>query len=447
MRGGARGLAFAAIGSMAVLLAGCEEGGWFGSPEKPLLPGTRIAILDFDAGLAPDPELAGVRPALPPPSAGPWPQPYGDSAHDAGHRALAERPSLAWSISIGEGENNEERRIVYPPVASETSVFTLDAGGNVAAWSLDGSSRWRMNPAPEEEQDGFGGGLAYADGTVYYAAGFAALVALDADTGAERWRVRLPTPSHAAPSVNGGRIVVVTIDNRVIALDARDGSTTWVFDAPPATAALLGGATPAVAAGGVVAAMTTGEVVAFRAANGRVTWDDALTAVRRVGVAEAIPAVRASPVISGGKVIAVGAAGFTAGIDFATGARVWDRTIGGAQTPAVAGGFAFVATDRGDLAALSAEDGRVAWSVDMRAAEGPDGVRDADPYSYIFAGPVAAGGNLVVVRGDGRLLFFSPADGSLSHAVSVPGRTTLPPIVANRTLYVLTEAGVLAAYR
>jgi len=446
MRRGGPVRALAALG-LAAFLAGCE-GGWFGEKEEPRLPGERISILDQTADLKADPELEGARPTLGPAQEGAWPQPYGGASHSAGHRALSPDPKLAWTIDIGEGTNQEERRITYPPVASESAIFTMDAGGKIAAWSLDdGRAIWRVDPTPEEEEDGFGGGIAYADGGIYFASGFAEAVKFDAATGAEQWRSRLSTPSRAAPTIDDGRVFVITVDNRLSALDAATGRSIWTFDAPPATATLLGGASPAAADGAVVAAMTTGEIVAFRAVNGRITWDDSLTAVRRVGVAEAIPAVRALPVIADGEVFAVGAAGFAASIDFATGRRLWDRSIGGPETPAASGAYLYLVTDNGRLVAARRSDGRIAWAVDMREAAGDIDPDDADAYLRVYAGPVIAGGRLFVVRGDGHLLYFDPADGSLVGRLNLPGETVLAPIVANRTLYVLTEAGRLAAYR
>lgn len=433
---------------LTLLLAACGEGGWFGPPEEERLKGDRISILERGDAIAPDPETAGVRPTLSAPFDGDWPQPYGGSAHDAGHRALAERPALAWSVNIGEASNDEERRIVYPPVVADGKLFTLDAGGAVAAWSAgDGKQIWRADPTPEDEEDGFGGGIAYADGAVFFATGFAQVLAFDAATGAERWRARIPTPSRAAPSVDQGRVFAITIDNRLIAFDAKTGRQLWAFEAPPATAALLGGAAPAADLGAVIAATTTGEIIAFRAANGRITWDDALTAVRRVGVAEAIPAVRAPPVISDGLVVSVGAAGFVAVNELATGRRLWDRTFGGAEPPAIAGGFIFLTTDLGQLVALQRDDGKVVWSTDMRSAAGDVRPEDANSYVRLYAGPILAGGRLLVVRADGHILFFRPEDGELDHRIELPGETVLAPVVANRTLYVLTEAGSLLAYR
>ncbi len=439
--------AFLAL-ALAAGLAGCGDDDWFGTSEEPPLPGKRIAILDRAAELSADPDLAAEQPSLPPAEDGLWPQAHGGGGHAPGHRALAERPTLAWTVNIGQGENDAEQRIVYAPVVSERAIYALDAAGDVVALSAqDGKRIWSVNPAPKDEEDGFGGGLALGDGRVYYAAGFAAVVALDAGDGREIWRTPLPTPAHTAPAFADGRVFAITVDNRLFALDATAGDVIWSFDSSPATAAFLGGAPPAAVAGAVVAATTTGEILAFTAGSGRLTWDDSLTAVRRIGVAEAIPAVRAAPVVADGQVIAVGAAGYTAAVNFATGARMWDQEFGGAATPAVAGAYAYLLTDSGRLVALRRQDGRIVWSTDLKAAAGDISDTDASAEVRHYAGPVAAGGHLVVTRGDGHLLFFRPADGALDHRIELPGDTTLPPVVANRTLYVLTTSGTLAAYR
>lgn len=434
--------------ALATCVASCGEGGWFGSSEPPPLPGERIDILDRAAELSADPTLVSEQPSLPPAEDGDWPQAHGGGAHAPGHRTLTERPTLAWTVNIGEGENKEERRIVYAPVVSERAVYTLDAAGAVVALSAtDGKRIWSVDPAPKDEEDGFGGGLALGDGRVYYAAGFAAVVAFDAGDGREVWRTTLPTPVHTAPAFADGRVFAITVDNRLFALDAAAGNVIWSYDAPPATAAFLGGAPPAAVGGAVIAATTTGEILAFTAASGRLTWDDSLTAVRRIGVAEAIPAVRAAPVVADGQVIAVGAAGYTAAVDFATGARMWDQEFGGAATPAVLGAYAYLLTDSGRLVALRRQDGRIVWSTDLKAAAGDVKPEDASSEVRHYVGPVAAGGHLIVLRGDGHLLFFRPADGALDHRIRLPGDASLPPVVANRTLYVLMRSGALAAYR
>jgi outer membrane protein assembly factor BamB len=58
-----------------------------------------------------------------------------------------------------------------------------------------------------------------------------------------------------------------------------------------------------------------------------------------------------------------------------------------------------------------------------------------------------AGGRLVVVRSNGALLQFDPKDGAGLSTLSIGPRTLLPPVVANGTVYTLSEDGTLSAFR
>jgi outer membrane protein assembly factor BamB len=428
------------------LVAACGDGSFLEAQKKPRLPGDRIDPLAKISALKPDSSLRDVQPVLPPSFNADWPQPHGGPNHSPGHRSLSSQPSLQWSVDIGEGTNNEERRILYPPVSDGERLYSLDAGGRVIALAANsGEEIWRRNPVPEQEEDGYGGGLSVADGKVYFAAGFSAVIAFDSSNGEELWRTALPTPSRAAPSIDRGRVFVITIDNRLIVLDGSDGRILWSFEAPAASATLLGGASPAAAAGAVIAAMSTGEIFAFSAASGRVVWDDALKAIRGVGLSRAIPAARALPVIDNDQVFAVGAGGFTTSINFVTGQRIWDIELGGAETPIVLGDYIYMVSSPEHLVALRRRDGAVVWATNLGEVLGDND--DDDPLHRIYTGPIAAGGHLVLVRGDGVLFFIQPSDGALKQRIELPGPTVLAPIVVNGTMYILTEDGVLAAYR
>ena len=93
----------------------------------------------------------------------------------------------------------------------------------------------------------FGGGVSLMDGRVYATTGFGVVVAFDAATGAEIWRIRLPTPLRAAPSVDAGRLFVTSQDGQLTALNADTGEQLWQANATVEPASILGPGSPAVA--------------------------------------------------------------------------------------------------------------------------------------------------------------------------------------------------------
>ena len=71
--------------------------------------------------------------------------------------------------------------------------------------------------------------LAIAHNTVYVTAAPGTVVALDAATGADRWRADLGMAITAAPTVAGTTVLVGTQDGIVVGLEAQTGAVLWDF--------------------------------------------------------------------------------------------------------------------------------------------------------------------------------------------------------------------------
>src|SRR5690606_40060693 len=66
------------------------------------------------------------------------------------------------------------------------------------------------------------------------------VIALDAETGEQRWQARATSEVLSAPATNGDVVVVQTQDDRLIGLDAATGAQRWIFDCSPAVLTLRG---------------------------------------------------------------------------------------------------------------------------------------------------------------------------------------------------------------
>jgi len=435
----------AALLGGAGLLAGCSTiDSIFGTAKKPL-PGERQSIMTAQRRLEVDPGVASTPVTLPPPQPrADWPQPGGDVAHAPGHPSLAPQLRRAWTASAGTG-SGYRRRITAGPVVAEGTVYAADAYGVVTAHDLaSGSRRWRFDTKPEDDSTGaVGAGCAYAEGTLFVASGMAELLALDPADGKPRWRVRLPAPARGAPAVAGGRVYVPTIENQLIAFAAADGRRLWTHRAQPTTAVPLGLPAPAVTEGFLVAGFPSGELVAMRPEDGRVLWTESLAGQSRGGLAE-ISGIRGLPVIYEGRVYAMGMGGTSMAVDLRSGRRLWEREIGGTETPVPVGDWLFLMGGTGDLIALGREDGRIRWISELNA---PPAGKDKNEDPATFSTPIVAGGQIILPSSKGEALLINPADGSVGGRLSLPDGTTLPGAVASDTLVLLTDDGTLAAYR
>jgi outer membrane protein assembly factor BamB len=432
----------ALLASAGLLLAGCDALDIFGERKVPL-PGERHPVLRADRALAADAGLADRAVEVPPPTPlAEWPQPGGRPDHAPGHPVLGTGLRQAWSASAGSGSAYRQR-ITAGPVVAAGRVFTVDAFGEAACFDLArGSRRWSTDTRPEEEWDGaMGGGAAFADGTLYVATGLAELLALDAEQGNIRWRVRLPAPTRGAPTVAGGRIFVPTIENQLLALSTEDGRRLWTHRAGPIATVPLGMPAPAVEGETVVAGFATGELVALRVADGRVQWTESLSAGAAGSLAD-IVGIRAMPVADRGRVFAQGLGNVAIAVDLRSGRRLWEREFGGDATPWSAGDWLFAVTATGEALAIGRNDGRIRWLTELT----PEGSR-ASGEVVRWAGPVLAGGRLIICGSGSEALELNPASGEILGRVSLPGPVTLPVAVADGSLVVLTDDGTVAALR
>jgi outer membrane protein assembly factor BamB len=130
-------------------------------------------------------------------------------------------------------------------------------------------------------------------------------------------------------------------------------------------------------------------------------------------------------------------------IDLRSGERVWTRDISGVQTPWVAGDFLYVVTSEAELLCINAADGRIRWITPLDRYERVREKRNPIAWS----GPVLAGNRLVLLSSTGRALSVSPYTGEIMGQIKIDDGTFVPPVVADGTLYILTQNAELTALR
>jgi outer membrane protein assembly factor BamB len=432
--------------SALLLLSGCDSmSGWIGGREDPPLPGTRISILTLEQQLEPDPGIADLEVRLPRPYVNAnWPQAGGVPGHAMHHLELGENLGIVWRAKVGASAGDSARNVTAPVVAGGY-VFALDTRSRLSAIDADTGRRiWRVNLSPEgEEEGGFGGGVAYGGGRLFVTTGFGEVISLDPASGNQYWRRNTGAPYRAAPTIADGLVFALAYDNQLHALSANTGELQWTHAGITETAGLLGGASPAVEGGLVVAAYSSGEVFGLRAGNGQIAWGDSLTRVGRLTSIGNLSDINGLPVIDRGQVIVVSHAGRMSAIDMRSGRRVWVQSIGSLQTPWVAGNFIFLVSIDAEVICLSRRDGRIRWVRSLERFENPERREGR----ITWAGPVLAGDRLITVSSEGEAVSISPYDGTVMGRVRLPDGVTVPPVIANKTVYVQTDAGEIVAIR
>ena len=221
--------------------------------------------------------------------------------------------------------------------------------GEVVALNADtGKLRWRLRIGPSESSP------LVDNGTVYVGDWNGRLYALSAASGATRWTFQAGNKIKGAVALSGGRVYFGSYDHHVYALNARTGKLVWKATAQQR----LGNrgtfySTPAVAYDRVYIGSTDGKMYSFGATSGKLRWSHGTGGY-----------VYSSPAVYQQRVFAGSFNGDLYAFDAATGDVLWKYPTNGpiSGSPIVVNGIVYVSSLRGRTYALDPKTGKLLWS-------------------------------------------------------------------------------------
>ena len=126
-----------------------------------------------------------------------------------------------------------------------------------------------------------------------------------------------------------------------------------------------------------------------------------------------------------------------------TGRRIWERAISSGFTPVIAGDWMFVVTVNATVACLQLSSGHVRWTSVLPRFHSP--LTKKEPITW--AGPILVNGQLAVVSSYGSMTMLDVTDGSIVGERQLRAPASHVPIAVGGALLVLTDDGVLSAYK
>ena len=267
------------------------------------------------------------------------------------------------------------------------------------------------------------------------------MVAAKISDGSKIWEHNLRTPLRIAPVVASGKVFVQSVDNHFYALDAKNGEELWTYDIAMENTTVVGGAMPAYSSGldMVVAGFSNGEIQAFGATIGTPLWSESLIDNRYVYSSTYLHTIKASPVIEGEMLYALGSADMLAAVDLRSGKRLWEKKIGGAHTPLLSGNVLFVVTNNNDLTAINKANGDVLWSSAIDLGKNASKVK-------VYA-PVMLNNRIVIALSDGKVLMYEPKTGKLVDKADLGEDLNSAPVAGSGYVLFTTSNAKIIAYK
>lgn len=407
----------------------------------------------------------------------------GDLAHSGVYAgpAIATRPTLKWTFHTGghivssptvagglvylgsddgklyaiDARSGVQRwqfksgaRIASSPAVASGAVFFESYDGNLYALdAASGTLKWKFATGGEKRFAGrnlhgtlprgetmpdpfdfFLSSPAVSDGNVYFGSGDGNIYALDASTGALKWKFATGDVVHASPAIADRTLYIGSWDSWFYALDATTGTLKWRFKTGEDAVIhnQVGIQSSAGVADGVVYfGCRDSNLYAVDVKTGKQLW-----AFNNKG-----SWVISSPALQGGTVYAATSdTGLFYALDARTGAQLFSldfRHWPMFSSPAIDGNFAYIGSHSGRLIAIDLTKRRVAWQFETDAARsaGP-ALTNADGtpnYEAAFAGN-----------------FYDDLVVGVDRMMSV-GAVLSSPVIADGTLYFGSMDGNLYA--
>jgi len=319
----------------------------------------------------------------------------------------------------------------------DSQFYAIDASSGAVAWKFATGGERRFaakhlhgaEPAAETMPDPFDFYLsspAVSGNAVFFGSSDGNVYALDAATGAVRWKFKTGEVVHASPAVVDGTVYVGSWDTNFYALDAATGAERWRFktgeDHEIANQTGLQ-ASPLVADGTVYFGCRDSKFYALDVATGKQRWSYPNKGSWVIGSAVLREGTVYFATSDTGRLNAVDAR--SGALKFSIENNRWPMF----SSPAVAGALLYVGTHEGRLLALDAATGRAVWSfqTDGSKANGAtytqaDGLPNyAAAYTDSFYDSIVVGVNRLMSVGavlssptvSGDTVYFGSTDGNL----------------------------------
>ena len=433
---------------ITIILNSCGSvSNFFGGEDidKDRIQGDRISILSLEKNLSSDPQLRDNRVVIPRPVMNSsWPYPGGSIDNSLHNLVGPEYLNQTSKFNIAKGSSKNAFLLSSPIIVNE-KIYSLGSDSKVKSYDLKTKRKlWQkdMSVKKEKKKEGFGGGISYEKGTIFVTNGFGNVIALDANSGEEIWKINIRIPIRSAPIAFDNVVYVISHDNQVFALNSLNGEVLWNHRGILESASVLSSNSVSIDGGLVFVPYSSGEIYAIRTLNGSVAWTDSLSRTGSSTSLSEINSITARPVTDNGRMISISHAGRMISVDISSGERLWTLDISGTETPWVSGDWVFVLSTNSELVGVSRNAGKIKWVTQLDQYINEE--KREDPIRW--SGPVMISDKLFVISSHGVAAFISPQTGEIIETNKIPGSFFIAPVIVNGSIYLLNDSGDLIIY-
>jgi outer membrane protein assembly factor BamB len=332
------------------------------------------------------------------------------------------------------------------PVVEKGILYIADNKGFVAAYNTQNFSKalwttqiFRNLPL----NDNAGGGFSLYEDMLVVTFGNDYLIALDKNTGSEIWHYNLSNVTRAAPTIKNGKVLVLTIDNRLYCLNVHTGELIWTHEGAIEQLGVFGSASPAVSEKLVIVPHSSGQLHALDINSGQLVWQLNLIKNTNNSTMLYLNDIDMTPIINNGTVYISNYAGTMFAIELTSGQMKWyNDTIGGTKFAWIAKDYIYSVNKFNQLTASLKQTGQIKWVVQIANTNSK-----SKNNKLIINGPIMVNNILYLTTTEGKLLTYDPITGNELGEYKISKAVYSPPIAVDNNIYFINDTGTLSVLR
>ncbi|MEX2327808.1 MAG: outer membrane protein assembly factor BamB [Pseudomonadales bacterium] len=279
-----------------------------------------------------------------------------------------------WDRKLGPGANDRASQLI--PAIAGSRVFAASASGKIMAMEVDsGRVIWEKHlrdfypdedraTAFGEKSDLITGGVG-AGGDLLVVGSFAGeIVAMNQSDGSLVFRARTTSEVLAPPQVDRDIVIAQSIDGKVTAFDALDGTRRWIYSTSVPSLTLRGTSTPILESDVVIVGFSNGRIAVLDRKRGLAGIDRRVAASQGKSDLERLVDIDGRMVLIPPNLYVASYQGNLASIDLTSGNENWNMPA--SSTVGLGEGFGniYLAHADGKLSAINPQRGSLVWEID-----------------------------------------------------------------------------------
>jgi outer membrane protein assembly factor BamB len=321
---------------------------------------------------------------------------------------------------------------VSAPLIYNNKIIFADDSGTIFYINKSGKVIWKKNIYKKVYKKMYKNlsFTIYKD-KIYVVDNIGFLYAINLQNSKVEWFKNHGTPLKSNIKIYDDNIYVINQDNRILCFSIKNGNKIWDLRSVSSFIKSQGLQSLAISnEGDLIVLNTSGDLFKIKASNGSVYWSLNITESK---LAHETDFFRSSSIVLTDFDIIFSASKSLFSFNLSNGFLNWKKNIDSISTPIVDGNHIFVVTNNGFFINLDKITGEVIWSTNILK------ILKNNKRLTKISGFILGSGKVYTLTHNGYLIVSSATSGKTEYFKKIGGEISVPPIVSNGSLYILTN--------